>query len=257
MKDTTLEIMVLENRTELGRLAASRAKECIVNAIAQNGSARIIVATGSSQFEVLDSLTTQDGIDWTRVDGFHLDEYIGLDRSHPASFCGYLSKRFVDRIPIRSFQFLEGTGNAQETCDRIGKLLTAAPIDLALVGIGENGHLAFNDPPADFETETPYLIVDLDEACRKQQVGEGWFDRLDLVPTKAMSMSVKQIMKSKKIICSVPDRRKADAVFASIEGEVTPRVPASILQQHSSVVMLLDQGSGEKLDPRFRVKHSS
>ncbi len=247
-----MEIVINVDRTELGKCSAARAAEILKKAIAERGNARIVVATGSSQFEVLDQLVSVEGVDWTKVDGFHLDEYIGLDRSHVASFCGYLAKRFVERLPLRSFYFLDGTREPKQVCAEAAAKISEAPIDLAMVGIGENGHLAFNDPPANFETTQPYIVVELDEACRKQQVGEGWFDRLEEVPRRAISMSIQQIMTAKHIICSVPDRRKADAVLATVEGPVSPSVPASILQQHSSVLLVLDSASADKLDPRIR-----
>lgn len=201
----------------MGRVAADLASETIVRAIERNGHARIILATGASQFQMLDELVTRD-IDWTRVTGFHLDEYIGLSDQHPASFRRYLRERFVRKVPVAEFHFLSGdaTDLAAE-CDRAGNLLIEAPIDLAMVGIGENGHLAFNDPPADFATEAPYLIVELDEACRRQQLGEGWFETIETVPKKAISMSVHRIMQSKRIVVTVPDARKADAVAASLQ----------------------------------------
>ncbi len=247
-----MQITIASDRSELGKAAAAKGAAVLQRAIAERGQARLIVATGSSQFEVLDALVSTPGIDWTKVDGFHLDEYIGLPRTHVASFCGYLAKRFVDRVPLRSFQYLDGTSDPQETCRSVGAHLTSLPIDLAMVGIGENGHLAFNDPPADFETTVPYIVVNLDEACRKQQVGEGWFDDLAHVPKQAISMSIRQIMASRHIVCSVPDRRKAKAVVDSVEGPITPEVPASILQQHPSVDLILDQTSASLLDPRFR-----
>ncbi len=247
-----MQITIASDRSELGKAAAAKGAAVLQRAIAERGQARLIVATGSSQFEVLDALVSTPGIDWTKVDGFHLDEYIGLPRTHVASFCGYLAKRFVDRVPLRSFQYLDGTADPKETCSLVGARLTSLPIDLAMVGIGENGHLAFNDPPADFETTVPYIVVNLDEACRKQQVGEGWFDDLAHVPKQAISMSIRQIMASRHIVCSVPDRRKAKAVVDSVEGPITPEVPASILQQHPSVDLILDQTSASLLDPRFR-----
>ncbi len=247
-----MQITIASDRSELGKAAAAKGAAVLQRAIAERGQARLIVATGSSQFEVLDALVSTPGIDWTKVDGFHLDEYIGLPRTHVASFCGYLAKRFVDRVPLRSFQYLDGTADPKETCSLVGARLTNLPIDLAMVGIGENGHLAFNDPPADFETTVPYIVVNLDEACRKQQVGEGWFDDLAHVPKQAISMSIRQIMASRHIVCSVPDRRKAKAVVDSVEGPITPEVPASILQQHPSVDLILDQTSASLLDPRFR-----
>jgi glucosamine-6-phosphate deaminase len=246
-----LELAIAQDRIGLGKFAAARAAELIRQAMAAKGSVRLIVATGSSQFEVLESLVQTPGIDWSRIDGFHLDEYIGLGISHPASFCGYLKSRFVDRVPLRSFHYLDGTKDAKQVCDEASRLIQAEPVDLALVGIGENGHLAFNDPPADFNATEGYRIVELDDACRRQQVGEGWFDKLEQVPVHAISMTIQQIMATQAIVCSVPDRRKAQAVSDTLQGSVTPNVPASILQQHSRLTMVLDQGSAAQLSAQW------
>lgn len=218
-------------------------------AVAQRGTARLIVATGSSQFEVLNALVQTDGIDWTAIDGFHLDEYVGLPSSHPASFCGYLKERFVNRVALRSFHYLDGLSDPSTVCDQAERAIRSAPIDLALIGIGENGHLAFNDPPADFETKRAYHVVQLDEACRLQQVGEGWFASLADVPTHAISMTISQILQAHRIVCSVPDSRKARAVADSIEGPVTPLVPASILRQHPRATIVLDRAAAGLLTP--------
>lgn len=207
----------------------------------------MIAATGASQFEFLDALT-QENIDWIKVVFFHLDEYVGLPESHPASFRRYLKERVVSRIHPRAFHFLNGEAeNIGEERRRIGELIAQQIIDVAFVGIGENGHLAFNDPPADFKTEEPYIVVDLDDACRQQQVGEGWFKSIAEVPAQAISMSIKQILKSRNILCIVPDERKAEAVRASVELEVSPMRPASILQQHQHVTLYLDRQSSSLL----------
>ena len=195
---------------------------------------------------MLNELIEQD-VDWTKVTGFHLDEYIGMTDEHPASFRKYLKERFVDKIALKAFHYVAGETEPQEECNRLGEIINNHPIDVAFVGIGENGHLAFNDPPADFETEEAYLVVDLDEACRKQQMGEGWFKTMEDVPKQAISMSIKQIMKSKAIICSVPDVRKAKAVQGSLEGDVSPLVPASILQQHKAIWIYLDKEAAAML----------
>ncbi len=251
MRSVGLELAIAQDRIGLGNFAAARAAELIRQAMLAKGSVRLIVATGSSQFEVLESLIQSPGIDWSRIDCFHLDEYIGLGIDHPASFCGYLKSRFVDRVPIRSFHFLDGLRDPKLVCDEASRLIQAAPVDLALVGIGENGHLAFNDPPANFEATEGYNIVELDDACRRQQVGEGWFDKLEQVPVHAISMTIRQIMATEAIICSVPDRRKANAVSNTIQGSVTPNVPASILQQHSNLTLVLDQGSASDLSAQW------
>jgi len=241
-----MEIITSKSKSELGKKAAIEGAGLIRKAIQKNGAANIIVATGASQFEMLNELIKQD-IDWTKVTGFHLDEYIGMTDEHPASFRKYLKERFVDKIALKAFHYVAGEKEPQAECERLGEIISKHPIDVAFVGIGENGHLAFNDPPADFETDEPYLVVDLDEACRKQQMGEGWFKTIEDVPKKAISMSIKQIMKSKAIICSVPDVRKAVAVKASLEGGLSPLTPASILQQHEATWIYLDKGSASQL----------
>ncbi|MDB4544036.1 glucosamine-6-phosphate deaminase, partial [Akkermansiaceae bacterium] len=193
--------------------------------------------------EMLAALVQEEGIDWTQVTIFHLDEYVGLSIEHPASFRKYLKERFENQLPspVRAFHYINAEDDPEAECDRVGSLIAETPIDVAFVGIGENGHLAFNDPPADFEIEKPYLVVNLDEACRQQQFGEGWFANLEAVPEKAISMSVRQIMKSGSIICTVPDERKAKAVRNSLEGEVSPGVPASILQEHEDCGLYIDE----------------
>jgi glucosamine-6-phosphate deaminase len=246
-----LEVAIAQDRLGIGRYSASLAAAALRDAIEKRGNARLIVATGSSQFEVLEALTQLTGIDWTKVDAFHLDEYIGLAMTHPASFCGYLRQRFVEKVPLKSFLFLDGQQDPQAVIAAASQAVTAAPIDVALVGIGENGHLAFNDPPADFKIREPYHIVELDEACRRQQVGEGWFDRIEQVPKTAISMTIQQILATSKIVCSVPDRRKAAAVAASLQGPITPDVPASILQQHPDITLVLDQGSASDLSAQW------
>lgn len=243
-----MHISISSNPRELGKAAASAAAVLIREAIEKNGTANIILATGTSQFETLNQLITAPGIDWDKVVMFHLDEYIGLPVTHAASFRKYLQERFIEKVPaLQAAYLINGEGDAQDECDRLNKLITQHPIDAALVGIGENGHLAFNDPPADFETEQPYIIVELDEPCRKQQSGEGWFATLEDVPRQAISMSVKQIMKSKHIICSVPDERKATAVKNTVEQKVSNLYPASMLQLHANCTLFLDKCSAAHL----------
>ncbi|HEV2973210.1 MAG TPA: glucosamine-6-phosphate deaminase [Pirellulales bacterium] len=242
-----MNVVVCESVKELGRRAAVDAAARLSAAIAERGAANMIAATGASQFEVLAALVTAERLDWPKVTGFHLDEYLGLPASHAASFRRYLKERLVDRAPFRAFHYIDGEADAVEECRRVGELIGRNPIDVALVGIGENGHLAFNDPPADFDTEEPYLVVNLDDACRRQQFGEGWFPTFDAVPSRAISMSIRQIMKSQAIVCSVPDRRKAEAVCAALEGPVTPLVPASILQRHPCAKIYLDPPAAELL----------
>lgn len=243
-----MEINISPGPEELGKVAGAAAAELIREAIKENGSANIIVATGTSQFETLNQLIAEQGIDWSKVIMFHLDEYIGLPITHPASFRKYLHERFLSRLPaLKAAYLIDGETHADEECARIGNLIAQYPIDVALAGIGENGHLAFNDPPADFDTEKPYLVVELNEACRKQQLGEGWFKSVDEVPRRAISMSVKQIMKSKYIICSTPDARKATAVKNTVEHKVSNLYPASILQQHRACTLYLDKASAAQL----------
>ena len=241
-----MERHIFDSKQAMGQAAAEAGARHIQHAITSKGEASIIVATGASQFDMLEALTQQD-IDWSRVTGFHLDEYIGLSIEHPASFRRYLKERFVDRIPLQDFHYIDGEAEPTMECARVGEHIAAAHIDAAFVGIGENGHLAFNDPPADFNTEQPYLVVDLDEACRQQQFGEGWFDSLEAVPQQAISMSIKQIMRSAHIICTVPDTRKAAAVKNCLSGPVTPDAPASILQSHPQPHIFLDQAAASLL----------
>ena len=242
-----LQIKILADKDSLGRAAAVHAALSLERAIRHHGSARIIAATGASQFEFLDALTSAPHIDWEKVELFHLDEYIGLPMTHPASFRKYLFERFINKVGITRYHFLDGADDAKATIDRIGKELQRMPVDLAFVGIGENGHLAFNDPPADFGIEDPYVIVELDHACRQQQVNEGWFANVEDVPKQAISMSVRQILLSKEIIVVVPDERKARAVKNALEGDVSPAIPASILQTHPNVTVYLDRDSAALL----------
>ena len=234
----------------LGNASGKEAAEKIKEAISQKGVANIILATGTSQFETLQQLLGDKEIDWSAVKMFHLDEYIGLPVTHKASFRKYLMERFIQKVPsLRAAHLIDGEVDPASECKRLGQLILEHPIDVCLCGIGENGHLAFNDPPADFETTSPYIVVALDEACRNQQFGEGWFPTLDDVPKQAISMSIHQIMQSAHIICSVPDERKAKAVKDCLENEVSPLYPASILQQHPSCSLYLDKQSSCLLQP--------
>ena len=243
-----MKILVHSDGDELGTAAAEEGRRAIAEAIAQSGRATIIVATGASQFAMLDRLVRSD-LDWSRVTAFHLDEYVGLPANHGASFRKYLRERVMDRLPSKP-TFIEVDGDAPDLAAetaRIGALINGHPIDVCFAGIGENGHLAFNDPPADFETERPYIVVNLDEACRRQQMGEGWFPDLDAVPRQAISMGIRQILKSAQIVLSVPDARKAEAVAGTVDGPVTPMCPASILQQHPRTSLHLDRQSASRL----------
>jgi glucosamine-6-phosphate deaminase len=236
-----MNIETFSTKEEMGAAAAAHGVSKLQAVLAEKGSASFIVATGASQFEMLAKLAEAD-LPWNKLTGFHLDEYVGLSINHEASFRKYLWERFVSRLPLplAAFHFLDGEEDADAECRRASELIEQTSIDVAFVGIGENGHLAFNDPPADFETDQPYLTVDLDDACRQQQFGEGWFPTLDAVPRQAISMSVRQIMKSDAIVCTVPDERKAEAVKNATQGPVTPEVPASILQEHPDCRLFLD-----------------
>ncbi len=241
-----MNVIISKTKKELGYKAAENGTKLINEAIKKNGKANIIVATGASQFEMLSELIKMD-IDWSKVTGFHLDEYIGLPMTHLASFRKYLKERFVDKININQFFYVNGDNEPIQECERLANVINQHPIDVAFVGIGENSHLAFNDPPADFETSAPYLVVELDADCKKQQMSEGWFKTINDVPQKAISMSIKQIMKSENIICSVPDSRKAWAVQKTVENNVTNQYPASILQNHKNTWLYLDKGSATNL----------
>jgi len=227
--------------------AAQHAATSVRGTINELGRARIVAATGASQLDFLQALTSLPDIDWTRVELFHLDEYVGIPDSHPASFRRYLRKNLIDKTGIRNYHFLDGTARVDDVVREVGRELSRAPVDVMFAGIGENGHLAFNDPPADFETNDPYILVSLDDACRRQQVGEGWFAGLDDVPTRAISMSIRQMMKAKELLVIVPDERKAAAVKASLEGEITPQVPASIIRTHPNVTLYLDKPAASML----------
>ena len=243
-----MKLTIYPNKSKMGAEAARCAAELLQQAITERGEANLILATGASQFEMLNSLVAQD-VDWSKVTVFHLDEYIGLPVSHPASFRKYLKERFEQQVTgLRKFHYVNGETDPQGECRRLGKLIRRLTIDVACIGIGENGHLAFNDPPADFETDEPYIIVDLDAACRQQQVGEGWFASLAEVPRQAISMSMRQIMKSSAIVCTVPDARKAEAVKNTVEGPVTNQVPGSILQTHPRCWLFLDEPAAVKLN---------
>jgi glucosamine-6-phosphate deaminase len=231
---------------DLGIASAKEAARLLRNAIETKGAANIILATGTSQFEMLQQLITEE-VDWSKVAMFHLDEYIGLPVTHPASFRKYLQERFISKVSLKEAYLINGEAEPKQECERLGKLIEQYPVDVALIGIGENGHIAFNDPPADFETDQPYIIVELDEACRQQQMNEGWFAMFDEVPPKAISMSVRQIIKSKSIICSVPGKRKAIAIKNCLENTVNNLHPASILQQHNNCIVYLDKDSASLL----------
>lgn len=249
-----MHVQIFKDKFELGKAAAEAGARKIREAIHAQGYANVILATGASQFEMLAALREEKEIDWSVIKFFHLDEYVGLPITHPASFRKYLWERFISRLPVPPAAFYPVNATAKDLpaeLEKLGKIITENPIDVAFVGIGENGHLAFNDPPADFETEKSYLVIDLEERCRKQQLGEGWFPTLDAVPRQAVSMSVRQCMKSKCIINTVPDLRKAEAVKKALEGPVTNMVAASKLQEHPDCWTFLDKDSASLLSGKY------
>ena len=247
-----MKIHVLETKAACGAAAADQAAQLLRKAIAGRGRASFVTATGASQFEFLEALSQSKGIDWQKTTMYHLDEYIGFSETHPASFRRYLKERLVDIVHPGTVHFIQGeTADPATECRRLNDIIVCDQIDAAFVGIGENGHLAFNDPPADFNTEESFIIVKLDEDCRNQQFGEGWFASLDEVPRTAISMSIRQIMKSGTIVCTVPEKRKAHAVKSCFEGDVTPMLPASILKQHHNAFIYLDRAAASLLDPKL------
>jgi glucosamine-6-phosphate deaminase len=249
-----MQVKVFPTAAALGAAAAADAAQAIRDAVSRTGRARCIFATGASQFEFVDALVATPDVPWGAIEFFHLDEYVGLDETHPASFRRYLRERILEKVTVASTHLLDGTGDVDRVCRDVGAAIAESPVDVAFVGIGENGHLAFNDPPADFENEAPYIVVDLDEACRRQQVGEGWFPGVDDVPAQAISMSIPQILKARRIQCVVPNERKAEAVARCLEGPVTPDAPASILQRHPDVAVYLDEPSAGRLAGKVPVE---
>lgn len=250
MRETTLmDVQIFATSAEMARAAAQCGAASIRQAVEERGEAAVVFACAASQMEMLDALLAIPNIPWHRVHVFHLDEYVGLSIEHPASFRQFLWKRVVSRMPLppKSICYLQGDSDPHAECRRAGEQIAKHAVDVAFVGIGENCHLAFNDPPADFETKSPYLVVELDEECRRQQVGEGWYPSLADVPKQALSMGIQQILTSRRIICTVPDTRKANAVRAAVEGEVTPSAPASILQTHAGTTLFLDEPAASLL----------
>lgn len=241
------ELFVLDTAQAAGQAAAMLAADTIRATLAIQPEIRLVFATGASQFIFLETLTKAAGIAWPRVTLFHLDEYIDLPPEHRAAFRQYLSERVLRQVPVGRAVLIDGNANPEAECARLGRAITEAPVDLLFCGIGENGHLAFNDPPADFETTMPYLTVGLDDACRRQQLGEGWFAALEEVPERAITMSIHQIMAAERIICVAPDSRKAQAVQDCFTGEISPRHPASILRQHPHCTVFLDCASAAGL----------
>ncbi len=244
-----MEVKTFETKEEMGKAAAKQAAKMLISAMKEKGEAVFVVATGASQFEFLEALVSTPSINWSKTTMFHLDEYVGIQENHPASFRKYLKEKLIDKVHPGTVYLIKGDAEDPESeCERLNRIISTKEIDVSFVGIGENGHLAFNDPPGDFNTEKPYIIVELDEDCRRQQLGEGWFNSLNQVPGKAISMSIKQIMKSRNIICTVPDARKAQAVKNCLEGTISPEHPASILRKHEKVLLFLDKDSAKLLE---------
>ncbi len=242
-------LRVFDDKVSLGKAAAIQAASAIRSAIAERGQARVVAASAASQFEFLEALTVSPGMQWKRVELFHLDEYIGLPMTHPASFCKFLQERLIGKTGIVHHHLLDGSRDPGGMIRSVGEAISSASIDIAFLGIGENGHIAFNDPPADFEIEEPYITVALDHACRMQQVGEGWFKDLDAVPTHAISMSVRQVLKAREILAVVPDARKAAAIRLCFDGPISPMAPSSILRNHPNATVYLDRQSSALLSP--------
>jgi len=248
-----MRVSVYQDKAQMAQSAAAKAAETISAAIDARGRAVMVFATGMSQVELLELLVTTSDIEWEKVVMFHLDEYIAVDASHPASFRKFLDERVISRVKPGVVHLIRGEAvDSEAECERLNAVIGGFEVDLTLLGIGENGHLAFNDPPADFEAEAAYAVVELDEACRRQQAGEGWFDSIADVPTVAISMSIKQIMRSHVIVCTAPDARKARAVRDCLTGDVSPLSPASILQEHEQVHIYLDEESAGGLFPADR-----
>jgi glucosamine-6-phosphate deaminase len=240
-------LRVFPSSEELAQAAALHAAQSLQNLLESREMVRLLVATGASQLRFLELLTARGDLDWKRVELFHLDEYVGIDHNHPASFARYIKERVIDPTGIVSYHLLDGAGNPSSVVSEMNALISGAPVDLAFAGIGENGHLAFNDPPADLETKSPYLIVDLDERCRQQQVGEGWFPSLNEVPRQAISISIQQLLQTKEIISVVPGKQKAVAVYACLTGEINALAPASALRMHQQTSIYLDRDSASLL----------
>jgi glucosamine-6-phosphate deaminase len=249
LKKDHLNVRIFSNKDEMGKAAAVSVAKKLKEAVAEKGFANLILATGASQFQFLEHLQ-QQSIDWKKITVFHLDEYKGMPVTHPASFRKYLKERILDKVQPKQVHYLNGDApDAEAEVLRYENLLKEHPVDIACIGIGENGHIAFNDPPvADFNDQKLVKVVELDEACRKQQLGEGWFPTFDDVPTHALSLTIPAIMGCKAISCVVPDERKADAVFNTLNAEISTACPATILRTHADTVLYLDEGSASKLN---------
>jgi glucosamine-6-phosphate deaminase len=242
-------VQIYASLDALGAAAARQAAGVIQDAIAQSGRARIVIATGNSQLALIDALVRQEGVDWNRVAAFHMDEYVGISRDHPASFRKWIRTRVEEIVRPGSMEYLEGDApDLEAETARYARLLSAGPIDLAFVGIGENGHIAFNDPAvADFEDPLAVKRVVLDEDCRHQQVGEGHFANMEAVPREALTLTCPALFRVKSWICSVPEARKAKAVRSSLEGPISTLCPGSLVRTHPNATVYLDTDSSALL----------
>lgn len=243
-----MNVQIQDDAQALGRAAAKYSAEILRGAIEERGEARLVLSTGQSQFETLNALATED-VDWTKVEMFHLDEYVNLPEQHPASFRRYLKERFTGQLSLKKAHFVNGDGDIEANIAHLTHEIRKAPIDLALIGIGENAHIAFNDPPADFNTRVAYMVVGLDDACKQQQVREGWSPSISEVPPQAVTMTVHQIMQSRVIVSAVPHANKAKAIQQTFENALTPDVPATALKTHPRMTLYLDRESASLIDP--------
>ncbi|MFA5447946.1 MAG: glucosamine-6-phosphate deaminase [Sphaerochaeta sp.] len=242
----SITITIADNPQQLGTKAAEKIASLLKAAIAENGEARIILSTGASQFETMEALIQSD-IEWSKVEMFHLDEYVDLPESHPASFRKYLKERFVSKVDLKAAHFVSGEGDVEANIAALNAELAKRPVDVGVIGIGENGHIAFNDPPADFDTNEPYKVVLLDDRCKQQQVGEGWFGTIADVPATAITMTPRQILACKHIVSAVPHAVKAEAVYNTMTKSLDPMVPATLLKTHPDWNLFIDREAASKL----------
>jgi len=243
-----MNIHVSKNAKDLGACAAAQIASILMEAIEKKGSARLLLSTGASQFETFSHLV-KEKVDWSKVEMFHLDEYIGLPRNHKASFQKYLQSRFISKVNLKTVWFVKGDGNVDANIAELTREVAKAPIDVGVIGIGENAHVAFNDPPADFNTKKTYIVVTLEKKCKQQQVREGWFKTIDDVPPRAITITVNAIMKCRHLISPVPHEVKAEAILKSLTSKVSPKIPASILKTHPDWNLYIDAKSAGKIFP--------
>ena len=241
-----MKLIVHNTKEELGLASAKHAASLINEAIEKQGYARILLSTGASQFPFFTEFVKQP-IDWSKVEMFHLDEYVGISENHPASFKRYLLDRFVNVVHPGYYYLINGEKDPEETIAELTAILNEKPVDVGLIGIGENAHIAFNDPPADFDDPRAYKVVTLDERCLQQQIGEGWFKTVEETYKQAISMTCSQIMKCRHILCVVPYKVKAEAIYNTLSREVTPEVPATLMKRHANCTVYTDADSSALL----------